>query len=223
MSASAWEKSRAQSRYHFDTGCMDPRWDTVIPLGRFHGDWQHELQEAIENSRPVNWETRGRRSQMPVWDQPDLAAEEYDLEKMGADPKMVVSHINYALSPVFQNMVDLFAMTDVMSRIHVQRLGEIWNLHIDKLQKWCPEDPDRVMRIMIQLTDWRPGQFWEYGNYHWNRWRAGDTVTFDWQNVPHCTANAGYDIRCTLQITGVRTNDTEKFLREFQAKDFWAV
>jgi hypothetical protein len=71
-----------------------------------------------------------------------------------------------------------------MERIHVQRPGEVWNLHIDKLQKWCPEDPSSVGRYFVQLTDWQPGQFWEYGNYHWNQWRAGDVSTFDWANMP---------------------------------------
>lgn len=69
------------------------------------------------------------------------------------------------------------------------------------------------MRIFIQLTDWRPGQFWEFGNYHWNQWRAGEIITFDWENMPHCTANAGYDPRVTFQLTGIRTEKTTEFLQ----------
>ena len=99
-----------------------------------------------------------------------------------------------------------------MSRIHVQLPGELWNLHIDKLYKWAPENPDSIMRIFIQLTDWQPGQFWEYGNYHWNQWRAGDISTFDWQNIPHCTANAGYQPRVTFQLTGIKTEKTQEML-----------
>ena len=75
-------------------------------------------------------------------------------------------------------------------RIHVQQPGEVWNLHIDKLNKWAPDTPEKILRVFVQLTDWRPGQFWEYGNFHWNQWRAGDISTFDWVNMPHCTANA---------------------------------
>ena len=100
--------------------------------------------------------------------------------------------------------------------IHVQMPGEVWNLHIDKLGKWCPEDPSRVMRIFVQLTDWQPGQFWEFGNYHWNQWSAGDVTCFDWQNMPHSTANAGHHPRVTLQITGVITEQTKKFLAELK-------
>ena len=68
------------------------------------------------------------------------------------------------------------------------------------------------MRIFIQLTDWQPGQFWEYGNYHWTQWRAGSVTTFDWQNLPHSTANAGFEPRVTLQITGVKTGRTMDYL-----------
>ena len=59
-------------------------------------------------------------------------------------------------------------------------------------------------------------QFWEYGNFHHNQWRAGDVVTFDWQNIPHSTANAGHHPRVTFQITGVKTPDTDKFLAELK-------
>jgi hypothetical protein len=88
----------------------------------------------------------------------------------------------------------------------------VWNLHIDKLQKWCPEDPSKIGRYFVQLTDWQPGQFWEYGNYHWNQWRAGDVSTFDWANMPHSTANAGHYPRVTFQLTGVITEKTKAFL-----------
>ena len=103
-----------------------------------------------------------------------------------------------------------------MARIHIQYPGELWHRHIDKLQKWCPEDPTKVLRAFIQLTSWQPGQFWEYGNYHWNQWAAGDVSTFDWANIPHSTANAGHNPRITLQITGIITNKTKDFLSTLQ-------
>jgi hypothetical protein len=68
------------------------------------------------------------------------------------------------------------------------------------------------MRIFIQLTDWQPGQFWEYGTYHHRGWRAGEVTTFDWQNLPHSTANAGFHPRVTLQLTGIKTEKTQEML-----------
>jgi hypothetical protein len=41
-------------------------------------------------------------------------------------------------------------------------------------------------------------------------------TTFDWQNVPHSTANAGFHPRVTLQITGIITDKTKQFLKELK-------
>jgi hypothetical protein len=210
---SSWDTSQAHSVYHFDNTQRDARWDAVHGLGRFSPCWDAELEEIIEKSRPATWETRGYKAQGADIPREDLAAEEHDLERVGADPKMTITHLNWNIPPVLKRMSDLFALDDCMNRIHVQKPGELWNLHIDKLGKWAPKDPDSVVRIMIQLTDWQPGQFWEFGNYHWNQWCAGDVVIFDWRNVPHSTANAGHHARVTFQITGVKTAQTEEFLK----------
>jgi hypothetical protein len=210
---SSWDATCKASAYHFDTAITDPRWDTVIGLGRFTPVWQTELEQIINCSEPATWATRGYKGRgVPPPDE-DQIAETYDLERVGVDPDKIITHLNWEIPPVLQQISERFGMTDTMSRIHVQRPGEVWNLHIDKLQKWCPEDPSRVLRVMIQLTDWQPGQFWEYGNYHYRGWRAGDVTTFDWQNVPHSTANAGHRPRVTLQLTGVITEQTQKFLQ----------
>jgi hypothetical protein len=154
-----------------------------------------------------------------VTEDPDLAAEKYDLERVGADPKMTITNLDWSLPASLQQLTDAFALEDCMNRIHVQMPGQVWNLHIDKLNKWCPEDPGRVGRYFVQLTDWQPGQFWEYGNYHWNQWRAGDVSTFDWANMPHSTANAGHHPRVTLQLTGVKTTRTVEFLNALKINE----
>jgi len=213
---SSWDQTRATSAYHFDATAHDARWDTVTGLGRFVPCWQTELAEIVSNSQPATWATRGYKRAGAAVPSDDLQAEEYDLERVGADPNMTITHLNWRIPSVLQQIADLFAMQDTMNRIHVQRPGELWNLHLDKLHKWCPEDPDRVLRVFVQLTDWRPGQFWGYGNYQYSGWRAGDVTTFDWQNVPHSTANAGHHPRVTFQITGVITSKTERFLKELK-------
>jgi hypothetical protein len=103
-----------------------------------------------------------------------------------------------------------------MERIHVQMPGEVWNLHLDKLEKWNPDYPSSVMRIQIALTDWEQGHFWSYGNYNHQQWRAGDVTTFDWRNLPHCTANAGHNPRVTLQLTGIITEKTTEFINRLK-------
>ena len=213
---SSWDNTKSQSQYHFNTTIIDPRYDSVVRLGNIKPTWQQDLLAIIEQSEPATWATRGYKGKGVEIPPQDLKAEQHDIERVGADPNMIITHLNWAIPNGLQDISNLFGLDDCMNRLHVQMPGEVWNLHIDKLQKWFPEDPSRIMRIMIQLTDWQPGQFWEYGNFHYNQWRAGDVTTFDWANVPHCTANAGHHPRVTFQITGVKTSTTDKFLEELK-------
>lgn len=213
---SSWDQTRAQSNYHFDPKKKDNQADVLTVLGYIQPTWTADLDTIIANSRPATWETRGYKGEDNPIPRPDLDAEEYDLERVGADPKMVITHLNWDLPESLQAVSDQFGLADCMNRIHVQLPGELWNLHIDKLEKWNREDPSLVLRIFIQLTDWQSGQFWEYGNYHHNQWPAGEVTMFDWKNIPHSTANAGHHPRVTLQITGVRTTKTTEFLEHLK-------
>jgi hypothetical protein len=163
----------------------------------------------------VTWRTRGKTDDPLKRQDAEYDQEDYDLEQQGYSKDHVVSDLTYELAPVFQKIADQFALEKSMARIHVQRPGQTWNLHLDKLEKWMPADPSQVVRYFVQLTDWQPGHFWAFGNYTWSRWRAGDIGTSDWYHVPHATANAGHRPRVTLQITGVATDATKKFLQQF--------
>ena len=210
---SSWDYTRERSTYHFDSTIKDTADTAFTRLGRIDPTWSAGLADIVASARPATWESRGYKGEGAPIPGSDLAAEEYDIERVGADPKMIITHLNWAIPESLKKITELFGLDDVMERIHVQMPGEVWNLHIDKLQKWAPDDPARVGRYFVQLTDWQPGQFWEYGNYHWNQWRAGDVSTFDWPNMPHCTANAGHHPRVTFQLTGVITERTREFLK----------
>jgi hypothetical protein len=209
---SNWQTLKSQSTYHFDPTRMDPPETVVAYLGNIEPTWAHDLTDIVANARPATWATRGYKGEGLEAPPEELEKEEYDLTANGMPVDLPISHLTWRMPESLQRISDAFALEDCMNRIHVQQPGEVWNLHIDKLQKWNPDHPDSVMRIMIQLTAWQPGQFWEYGNYHYNHWRAGDVTTFDWANIPHCTANAGFDPRVTLQLTGIRTAATMDYL-----------
>lgn len=209
---SNWDITKQRSQYHFDTTQSDPRWDTVIPVGLIAPVWQDELQSVITASRPVTWRTRGRDNDPLKRRSEEYDQEDYDLEQQGYGRDHVVTNLNYNVPPVLQSIADQFGLEKCMTRIHVQHPGQTWNLHIDKLEKWMPEDPSQVVRYFVQLTDWQPGHFWSFGNYCWSGWFAGQVVTFDWYNVPHATANAGHTPRVTLQLTGIKTQQTQDFV-----------
>lgn len=209
---SSWNETKEKSKYHFNNFKNDPDVDRIVVLGNVNANWSKEVLEIIKNSRPATWETRGYKKEGVFIPKEDLDAEEYDLVKAGYGKDHTITHLNWQLPKSLKELSNKFGLSNCMERIHVQMPGEVWNLHIDKLQKWCPDNPEKIMRIMIQLTDWEPGHFWSYGNYVYTQWRAGDITTFDWQNLPHSTANAGHNPRVTLQLTGVCTDKTTEFL-----------
>lgn len=213
MTSSSWKQLQQRSQYHFDTHSWDPRWDCVEHVGRIPVTWQNHLAHVISQAVPVTWRTRGRSADPLQRSSTEHDQEEYDLEVQGYAKDHVVSDLTYTLDPVFVAIVDQFGLDNPMARVHVQRPGQTWNLHLDKLEKWMPADPSQVVRYFVQLTDWQPGHFWSFGNYCWPRWSAGDVATFDWLNVPHATANAGHVPRVTLQITGIKTEKTAQFIQ----------
>jgi hypothetical protein len=208
---SSWDETKKRSQYHFDNRRFDPDQDRVVRLGFIEPCWNTELTAIVENSQAVTWRTRGAAGKSRP--EAELAAEDYDLEREGYGKDYVISNLNWDIPTVLQDVADRFALEDSMTRIHVQQPGQVWNLHLDKLEKWCPENPSSVLRIQIQLTAWEPGQFWSYGNYCHSQWQAGDVTTFDWQNIPHATANASHYPRVTLQVTGIRTPATDAYLQ----------
>lgn len=213
---SSWEETKQRSKYHFDPRHTDPLYDTVTNCGNFVPCWTNELDKIIADSKSSTWRTRGDPNKTrPEF---ELAAEEHDLEQQGYGADYKISNLNWDVPPVLQRIANLFQLEDTMTRLHVQMPGQVWNYHLDKLEKWAPDAPDTVHRYMIQLTDWEPGHYWNYGNYTHQGWSAGDVTTFDWQHVPHATANAGHNPRVTLQITGVLTDRTRDFLRNLRSK-----
>ena len=218
---SSWEKSKLRSKYHFDTTKMDTNYDTVVKLGKIIADYSSDVAEAVKTAKPATWRTRGQAGKTRP--EEELAAEDYDLENTGYGKDHQITHLSWKISPQLQKISDLFGMQDCMNRVHVQMPGEVWNLHLDKLEKWNPENPYNVKRIILQLTDWQMGHFWSYGNYVHKDWKAGDVSTFDWMNVPHSTANAGHSPRVTLQMTGIVTEKTNEFLARLKRFDTYTL
>ena len=214
---SSWEQSKQKSKYHFDNFKNDTQVDKVISLGKITADYSEDVKHAVETSKPVTWRTRGKVGKTRP--ESELASEDYDLERFGYGKDYQITHLNWEITPNLKKITELFALEDCMERIHVQMPGEVWNLHLDKLEKWAPDAPWTVMRVQVALTDWEPGHFWSYGNYNHQQWHAGDVTTFDWQNLPHSTANAGHNPRVTYQLTGIITGKTHEFLKRLSRFD----
>jgi hypothetical protein len=220
MTQSSWELTKQRSGYHFDNFKFDPDQDKITALGNIDPFWQDELNSIIKLAQPKMWRNRG---QGPDRSGEEYDQEDYDLEQFGYGKEFVVSDLTWEVPDTFNKIAVWFGMDNCKMRLHVQRPGQMWNLHLDKLEKWNPKDPSKVMRVMIALNDWEPGHFFSYGNYIHSGWHAGDVTTFDWRNIPHATANAGHVLRITLQMTGVVTDRTHDFLRILRSRSPYCV
>lgn len=209
---SNWEILRQRSKYHFNNFIYDVQFDNVVKIGNIEPFWSEYIEKIVDESMAVTWRTRGRQNDPLKRQDQEYDQEDYDLETQGYGKDFVVTNLNYNIPDIFLLLINQFSLDKTMARIHVQMPGQVWNLHLDKLEKWMPEDPSKVVRYFVQLTDWEQGHFWSYGNYMYSGWRAGDITTFDWLNVPHSTANAGHSPRITLQITGVKTEKSDQFI-----------
>tara|TARA_B100001059_G_scaffold231686_1_gene268022 strand:+ start:615 stop:1286 length:672 start_codon:yes stop_codon:yes gene_type:complete len=215
---SNWEQNHRRNNYHYDAFKNDPAYDGMRYIGKFVGDWSEALERTVQKSKDITWRTRN-----PI-DSPnaseDIEAEELDLIKTGAPADLVLTKLDYEIEPIFQKMTDALHVLpgkdrDIQKRVHVQLPGQVWNLHVDKLEKWNKEDRTSVYRFMVMLNDWEPGHFLQYGNYIHTHYRAGEIYGFDWFNTPHCTANAGRGHRSTLLVTGVATPEMHMLFSKY--------
>lgn len=85
-----------------------------------------------------------------------------------------------------------------------QRPGCVIPLHRDmfyKITQLYPNDSRLKVRANVHLEDWKMGQFIQYNDTVFTHWKAGDTLIWD-SDVYHLGANAGFENKFTLQISG---------------------
>jgi hypothetical protein len=228
------EEAAELSSYHFNPDRIDHRFDCVKGLGQFDGDWGKDLIDALKASQPVSMATRSHKTSgvaqgaveykpfNPIG--PDMKEAHYQQEKeffdttdISYDKYQIVNKFD-TLGPQLMKMVNAFKLDAPMSyTFHAQFTGQVFPYHIDffhRRNKFAEVPPEKLIRIMVMLTDWEPGHFFGYGNFSYSRWKAGDFSTLSHANTPHYSANATYNPRCMLLITGVRSAETDKFLWE---------
>jgi hypothetical protein len=207
MYISNWEAGKTQSNYHFswdrhELAGYDYRW-----VGRITAGWYKELEDIKQKAKPKTWSTRGKEYHP---EHPDLVAEENDLTNAGMSKDAVIFRKHFEFEGIWKQVIDAFGMDNTKQAFHIQYPGEMLNLHIDK-QYEMNEDASKIARFFIFLEDWKPGQFMQMGTSYM-QWRRGDVVWFDWRNMPHASANAGWEPRCLIQLTGTITRKTEEIL-----------
>ena len=211
---SNWEYTKNQSNNHFDDTRIDKPGEWFRILGRYKNTWSQELEYIKLHTRPMTW--RNRKSTVatprPASLSPHIEQEEYDILQGGGNPEMELTDVFDDLDrvPNVKQLSVQFALEQEKTRVHVQRTGQVFNQHIDKLDMVYPDsDPANIVKLVVMLEDWRPGQFYIYGTSTYTHWQAGDVHWFDWANTPHSTANASHYPRYSVNIMGLRTNKTD--------------
>lgn len=223
---SRWEFTKSRSRWHFDTKRPpEPGEDSYTHVCRFDADFTDAIAACMPRAKVSSWSTRNN-SNKTVAQQGLYSAspEENDLIRAGVDPKAEIFSRTAADDiELFKRISDWLGMEDSMIKFHNQTTGQMLHLHMDNFAA-RPErgnsfkvtdmdrDPGIIRRFAVMLADWQLGQIFQLGNSNFSQWRAGDCITWEWMDMPHCTANMGWWDRPMLQITGYVTDRTRDIM-----------
>lgn len=230
--SSRWLQCKTFGNYDETRFGPDPI-DTVIDrLGIFEGlDLQAEIKHAEDNCfGPV---TLIDRTGTPEYR--DKKSSHYpksmvnDADKIGIDlddfPMFDGSRPGFA-STAMSNFIGLdYDQAQAGARrdygydsFHIQRPGQMLMYHYDLyyaiIRDVDPElawKPEKLRRFTIFMEDWKPGHVWIVGNTTYSHWKAGEVITWNWQDMPHGTANLHHHNRYSLHLTGYMTESSFNF------------
>lgn len=225
---SRWEFTKKRSNWHFDAmRPPEPGTDSYTHVCCFDADFNWAVSQCMKRTQPSTWATRNYVSAGPTEKRERMYsadAEESDLLKAGADPKMELFDRAVADDiEVFQKIRDYLGLEECALKFHNQRTGQMIVAHIDnfagrrergnsfKVTK-IDKNPGIMRRFLVFLDDWKLGQVVQIGNATFTQWHCGDCITWEWQDLPHATANMGWEDRPVLQLTGYQTERTAEVL-----------
>lgn len=222
---SRWAYTKSRSKWHFDPlRAPVPGADSFTKVCRFDFDFSKIVEEFLPKAKRSTWATRN--SDKIAGELYSANLEQRDLIRAGADPDMEIFCRTQAEDvEVFNKISEYLGINDPSIKFHNQKTGQMLVEHIDNfagrherensfLETELDKDPTLIRRFAIMLADWELGQVFQIGNATWTQWRAGDCITWEWQDLPHATCNMGWHDRPMLQITGLTTARTANVLAE---------
>lgn len=215
---SNYEYCKTLSNYHFDKWRKESEGEWFHYLGRYLGNWKNELQLIHDQSKKLAWSQLSSTAKHPGFksgESTTIRQEDNDKNSYGLENTEYTNMVlnDFLLEfPVFKKMLDFWKLEKPALRAHVQFPGQSFIRHIDKLWHRNPKDPTKIIRFVVHLEDWEPGQMMMYGNAFHGQWHAGDIHIFDTLNIPHCSSNLSDKPRTIIIITGHRTAKTDELL-----------
>lgn len=213
-----------RGRYHYDSNVQDRLEDVLHFHGNIDMDYQYFIDTygpaALDN--PVHWASRNKS----VGGNYGIDQEIYDIKRAGGDPESpIYGRANMFTDPKALKLSEgLLGIYDSELKLHTQVCGQLLHLHMDNFaarldrknsfaEMDYDRDPTLVHRFVIFLNDWSMGQLWVQGTAVFTHWKAGDIISWEWQDIPHGTANLGWWPRYILQFTGLTTEKTRDFIK----------
>lgn len=213
------EYCKTLSTYHFDKWVKEEEGEWYSRIGNFDiskevSQWMPFFETEAANIGWNELSTKGVHPGFPSGQSPLHEQEEYDRISSGVtgDFTQVVPEPELLKIPFLMQLSAYWKMKRARTRVHLQLPGQMFPWHVDKLQHRYPADPSKILRIVVNLQDYEPGQLMVYGNSVLTQWKAGDVHCFDTNNIPHSTANMSRIPRAIFVITGVRTEETDAIL-----------
>lgn len=210
-----WECNMSNSEYHFDETTKDQSGDWFKVLGNVGNSFNQEVEDICNaTTQYIKHEknTENLAFTLPNYDK--FTGTIKSITSKAFIDKSTPYHELKKIQKIFdikEHSLDAIAHS---TRLVIQPSGGMYRMHIDdELWKIYPQDPSQVVRLTVMLQDWKPGQFFMYGNLIYDNWKAGDVHIFDWPNTPHATANASAFNRITMQITGLKSKTTEEIIK----------
>ena len=199
--------SHGISTWHFDDSRPpEPGADSFYTLGNMAVNVDILADENLENLPSGSWARRVASEDDPEYKN----SMENFLKSINWDPeKKHFDRLNLMHLPLAPKILSALGLTDGEIWLHLQQTGQSLNMHLDHLSA-PDEDPAAIRRFFVMLDDWHAGQVIIFGNGVFAHWRAGDVVSFDWQNMPHGSANFSWSPRPMLQITGYVSDKTHQ-------------
>ena len=220
-----FEKKRSLERgaYHYDWSVKDKLEDVLMLHGNVDMDCGYFIKtygDAAQDNA-VHWANRNKS----VGGNYAIDQEVFDIVRSGGDPEgKIYGRANMFTDPKAIALAEgLLGLYDYELKLHSQVCGQLLHMHMDNfaaridrknsLQEMDYDvDPKKVHRFVVFLNDWSLGQIWHQGTAVHTHWKAGDIISWHWQDFPHGTANMGWDTRYILQYTGRTTDKTWKFI-----------
>ena len=175
-------------RYHYDNTVQDQCGETFRVFGKIIGDWSIDLHVANQRATREVWIDRE--------ESPDI---------------VYVANLDDD-TPDLNRIVDVFEFDRLLNaRVDVQKPGACVTRHVDDFTTMT-RSGEKIVRIMIMLEEWQPGQILMFGNNVFSSWQKGQVLYSDFEKIPHATSNASWVSRSILVLTGAVSENTLRML-----------